>query len=194
MPRAGLNTDGVVAAAARLVDAEGLEALSLAGLAAELGIRPPSLYAHVEGLADLRRRLAIRGLRELAAVLQAAAAGRARGDALRAVADAYRAYALEHPGTYAALQRAPGADDTEAQAAARQVVEVVLAVLRGYGPEGDAAIHATRAVRAALHGFVALEAAGGFGMPLDIDESFDGLVALLDAGLATDEFTSRERS
>jgi AcrR family transcriptional regulator len=194
MPRAGLDADRVVAAAARIADAEGLDAVSLAGLAAELGVRPPSLYAHVDGLADLRRRLALRGTRELGAVLQSAAAGRARGDALLAVAHAYRDYSLEHPGTYAALQRAPVPGDAEAEAAAAQVVEVVLAVLRGYGLDGDRAVHATRAVRAALHGFVALESGGGFGMPLDVDESFDGLIAILDAGLSTDEFSRARRS
>jgi AcrR family transcriptional regulator len=188
MPRAGLDTDRVVAAAARIADERGLDALSLAALAVELGVRPPSLYAHVGGLDDLRRRVALRGVRELTALLQAAAAGRADGDALRAVARAYRAYALEHPGSYAALQRAPAPGDAEAVEAAKQVVGVVLAVLRGYGIEGDDALHATRAVRSALHGFVAVETAGGFGLPLDIDESFDRLVSLIDAGLATDEF------
>jgi AcrR family transcriptional regulator len=194
MPRAGLDADRVVAAAARIADADGLDAVSLAGLAAELGVRAPSLYAHVDGLADLRRRLALRGTRELGAVLQSAAAGRARGDALHAVAHAYRDYALEHPGTYAALQRAPAPGDAEAEAAAAQVVEVVLAVLRGYGLDGDHAVHATRAVRAALHGFVALESGGGFGMPLDVDESFERLIAILDAGLSTDEFSRVRRS
>ena len=184
MPRAGLDTDRVVAAAARIADERGLEAVSLAALASELGVRPPSLYAHVDGLEDLRRRVALRAVRELTAVLQQAAAGRANGDALRAVAQAYRGYALEHPGAYAALQRAPLPDDAEGLEAAKQVVDIVLAVLRGYGIEGDDALHATRAVRSALHGFVAVEAAGGFGLPLDVDESFDRLVTLLDEGLA----------
>lgn len=183
MPRAGLDAEAVVSAAARVADDAGLEALSLARLAVELGVRPPSLYEHVDGLADLRRRLAIRGDLELAAVIQAAAAGRAGGEALRAVADVYRAYAHEHPGTYAALQRAPAAGDEEAQAAAAQVVGVVLAVLRGYGLEGDDAIHAARIARSALHGFVALEAGGGFGIELDLDESYARLVDALDAGL-----------
>lgn len=183
MPRAGLDAEAVVAAAAQLADAEGLDALSLARLAAELGVRPPSLYAHVDGLGDLRRRLGIRGARELAAVIQAAAAGRAGGEALRAVADVYRSYAHEHPGTYAALQRAPDPDDEEAQAAAGHVVDVVLAVLRGYGLEGDDAIHAVRIVRSALHGFVALEAGGGFGIDLDLDESYGRLVDVLNEGL-----------
>ena len=183
MPRAGLDPDAVVAEAARLADADGLEALSLARLASALGVRPPSLYAHVDGLEDLRRRLAIRGARELAAEMQAAIAGRSGRDALQAAADVYRRYALEHPGTYAALQRPPRAGDAEAEDASARLLQVVLAVLRGYALEGDAAVHAARILRAGLHGFVSLEAAGGFAMPLDLDESFARLVAVVDAGL-----------
>jgi len=184
MPRAGLDPDAVVTAAAALADSHGLESLTLSRLAERLGVRPPSLYAHVAGLEDVRGRLAARGARELAGRLQAAAAGRARGDALAAVAEAYAAYAREHPGTYAALQRAPAADDEQGAAAAAQLLEVVTAVLRGYGLEDDDAVHAVRILRAALHGFVSLEAAGGFEMPVDLDETFARLVALLDAGLS----------
>jgi len=182
MPRAGLDVDGVLKAAASLADADGLERLTLARLADRLGIRAPSLYAHVDGLPDLRRRLADRAAGELAAALQAAAAGRAGRDALAAVADAYRAYALAHPGSYAALQPAP---ELAGSAAARDVVDVVVAVLRGYGLEGDDAIHAVRVIRAALHGFVMLETGSGFGIDLDLDESFARLVATLDKGLVS---------
>jgi AcrR family transcriptional regulator len=181
MPRAGLDAEAVVAAAAALADAEGLDQLTLAALAAALGIRTPSLYAHIDGLADLRARLAVRGAREMASALQAAAAGRAGADALRAVAEAYRAYAHAHPGTYAASQVASDHEDNQAAAAA--AVGVFLAVLGGYDIAGDAAIHAVRAVRSALHGFVALEREGGFGIPLSLDASFATLVGMLDAGL-----------
>jgi AcrR family transcriptional regulator len=181
MPRAGLDAEAVVAAAAALADAEGLEQLTLAALAATLGIRTPSLYAHVDGLADLRARLAVRGAREMASALQAAAAGRAGADALRAVAEAYRAYAHAHPGTYAASQVA--SDHADNRVAAATAVGVFLAVLGGYDIAGDAAIHAVRAVRSALHGFVALEQEGGFGIPLSLDASFATLVGMLDAGL-----------
>jgi AcrR family transcriptional regulator len=181
MPRAGLDSDAVVSAAAALADAEGLQALTLAQLADTLGVRAPSLYAHIDGLDDLRRRLAARGTRELSAALHAAAAGRAGREALAAIASSYRAYATEHPGTYAALQRAPDLDDDEG---ARRLFDVVLAVLRGYGLNGEDAIHGARIVRAALHGFVALEANEGFGIPLDLDESFARLVSTLDRGLA----------
>lgn len=182
MARAGLDKEVVVAAAARLADAEGLEAVTLARLASDLGVRAPSLYAHVDGLGDLRSRLAVRGARELAEQLQAAAAGRAGTDALKAVAEAYRSYAHQHPGTYAALQIARVGGDGQA---ARHLVDIVLAVLRGYGLGGDDAVHAARVLRAALHGFVSLEAERGFGLPLPLDDSFELLVTVVDQGLET---------
>ena len=176
-------------AAAELADADGLHELTLARLAERLGVRSPSLYAHVGGLADLRARLAVRGARELTAALQAAAAGRARSDALHAVADAYRAYAHAHPGSYAATQRAPGTEpdaaDGEFATAAADLVGVILAVLRGYQLHDDDAVHGVRMVRAALHGFVSLEREGGFAMPVDLEESYRRLVQMLDHGLAS---------
>jgi AcrR family transcriptional regulator len=183
MPRSGLDSDAVVAAAAGLADAEGLEAVTLAKVAAQLGVKSPSLYVHVDGLPGLRRRIAARGAGELATRLQAAVAGRSGGDALGALADAYRAYAREHPGVYAAIQRTANLADAEAAVAAATLLDVVFAVLRGYGLDDDDAIHAARVVRSALHGFTALETEGGFGIPLDLDQSFRVLVATLDRGL-----------
>lgn len=184
MPRAGLDAQAVVDAAAELADTEGLEAVSLTVLAERLGIRTPSLYAHVDGLADLRRRLSARGSMELAAAVRSAAAGRARFDALRAVAHTYRAYAQAHPGTYAAMQRAPERESGEDAGAARELIEVIVAVLAGYGLAGNDAIHAVRMVRATLHGFVSLEALGGFRIAISLDDTFERLVAMLDRGLA----------
>jgi AcrR family transcriptional regulator len=183
MPRAGLSTAAVVAAAADIADAEGLDRLTLARVAAAAGVRTPSLYNHVESLDDVRRRVALLALRDLADALRDAAVGRAGDDALVAMADAYRAYARRHPGRYAATQRAPAEGDEEMRAAAKGAVDVVLAILRGYGLEGDDAIHAARAVRSALHGFVALEAGGGFGIPVDLDESYARMVRALARGL-----------
>ena len=159
--------------------------MTLARLASTLGVRAPSLYVHVEGLKDLHLRLAVRGATQLAEQLQGAAAGRAGADALQAIAQTYRGYALAHPGLYRALQRAP--EDERTKAAAEKVVGVVLAVLRGYGLTDDDAIHATRVIRAALHGFVTLEASNGFGYPLSLEESYARLVHVLDQGLRRQE-------
>ena len=101
-----------------------------------------------------------------------------------ALAIAYRDYARTHPGTYEALQHSRDlADDDEAQAAGDEVVRVALAALRGYPAKGDEAIHAVRLIRIALHGFVSLEAAGGFAMNLSADDTFERLLALLDLGM-----------
>ncbi|HEX2102112.1 MAG TPA: TetR-like C-terminal domain-containing protein [Solirubrobacteraceae bacterium] len=183
MPRAGLSPAAVVDAAAALADAQGLEALTLAKIAATVGVRAPSLYNHVASLGDVRRRLALRALSELAAAMRDAAVGRAGDDALVAMAHAYRDYATRHPGRYAATQRAPAEGDEEHAAAAAAAVDVLLAILRGYDLESDDAIHAARGVRSALHGFVALEAGGGFGLPVALDTSFERMVAALARGL-----------
>ena len=185
MARAGLDPAVVVRAAGELADAEGLGRLTLVALAERLHVRPPSLYAHVAGLDDVRARLAVDGYRRLTAVLSQAAAGRAGADALRAVADAYRAFAQAHPGVYAAMQRAPDPAEGEAVRAASEAVDVVGAVLRGYGLAGDDAIHGVRIVRSALHGFVSLEAEGGFGMPIAPQQTWERLIAMLDRGLAS---------
>jgi len=181
--RPRLTPDRVVAEAGLLADERGIHGLSLAPLAERLGVRVPSLYKHVGGLDDLHRRLALAGVRDLADELGAATVGRSGRDALMACATAWRAYAKAHPGRYGAIQRAPDPADAELVAAAGRLVELIYAILRGYGLDDEQTVHATRAVRSALHGFVTLEAAGGFGLPQDVDESYTRLVELLDTGL-----------
>lgn len=182
MARRGLDADRVVEEAVRIADADGLAAVTLARVAASLGVRTPSLYNHVAGLDALQRAIALRGLRELGDALRRAAVGRARGDALMALAIAYRDYAHAHPGCFAATV-APAADDAACKAAAAEVVDVVVAIVGAWGLRDEDALHAVRAIRSALHGFVTIEAAGGFGIPLDLDVSYARLVQTLAAGL-----------
>lgn len=184
MPRAGLNPDRVAAEAARLADEAGYDQVTLAAVAERFGVRLPSLYKHVDGITGLRGRLSVLSVRELGDELRRVAVGKAGADALRALADAYRGWAHAHPGRYVASLRAPDPSESELVAASGAVLEVVFAVLAGYGLEGDDAVDATRIVRSALHGFVTLEAAGGFGMPQDVDRTFDRLVRGLDTALS----------
>ncbi|MGI5524129.1 TetR/AcrR family transcriptional regulator [Micromonospora sp. CA-259024] len=180
MPRVGLNQQAVVREAARLADEVGYQQLTLAALAGRLGVALPSLYKHVRGADALAQKLSALATAELATELTTAAAGRAGGDALRAIADAYRDYAHRHPGRYPATQRVPDPADPEHVEAGERAVGAIVAVLRGYGLTGDDAVDATRALRSALHGFVALEAAGGFGLPREVDRSYHQLVASMD--------------
>jgi AcrR family transcriptional regulator len=186
VPRMGLDARRVAGAAADIADAEGLRGVTLARVAAELGVRSPSLYNHVDGRDGLIRAVALEGLRDLAVHLRRAAIGRSGRDALVATARAYRDYARAHPGRYAATVAAPAPGDAEHEALADEAVDVMRAVLRAWGLEGDDAIHATRAFRSAVHGFVAIELSGGFGMPVDVDASFERLIQTLAAGLGRD--------
>jgi AcrR family transcriptional regulator len=183
MPRAGLTPQRVVQEAGAVADASGLDRLTLAAVADRFGVAIPSLYKHVNGLDGLRRDLAVLAVRELTAALSRATVGRAGRDALYAMAGAYRAYATAHPGRYAASVRAPAPGDAEHLAVADDALAVFRAVLAGYGIAGPAAIDAIRGLRAAMHGFVALEAAGGFAMPQSVDGSYRRLVDALDAAL-----------
>jgi AcrR family transcriptional regulator len=176
VPRAGLTQTRVVEEAELIADEDGLARLTLAAVAGRLGVRQPSLYKHIDGMDGLQRRIAVRAKNEMAAILARAAVGRSRGDAIVSMARAYRAWALQHPGRYAAMQRAPVAGDADDEAASRATVQVTFDVLAGFGLHDDDAIDATRALRSALHGFVTLETSGGFGLPADIDRSFDRLV------------------
>ncbi|MGE5335696.1 MAG: TetR/AcrR family transcriptional regulator [Nitrososphaerota archaeon] len=181
--RAGLDRTMVVEAAAKLVDEEGIEQLSLGRLAERLGIRTPSLYNHVAGLPGLRYELAIYCARDLLAHLTRATIGRSRAEAIRALADAYRDYGLRYPARYQFTLRAPSTEDVQLAAVAQQLLEVIGAVLRSYQLSDENMIHAIRSLRSIVQGFVSLEIAGGFAMPVNLDDSFHWLVDLFIAGL-----------
>jgi AcrR family transcriptional regulator len=178
--RVGLSRSDVLAAARDIADADGLEAVTLAAVAGRLGIRSPSLYAHVEGLDGLRRDLALAAAAAMAETFETAVAGSSGLESLRRVATAYRHFARRCPGQYEAAQRAvrPG-EDEELYRALAAVVMPVFRSLAEVGAHHADRVHLTRAFRSALHGFAVLERTGGFGMPESIDESFTRMVELL---------------
>jgi AcrR family transcriptional regulator len=184
MPRAGLTPDAVVNAAAAIADKDGLEAVTLARLAADLGVRPPSLYKHVDGLDAIRRALAVKGVTEANRRIVQATVGKARDEAMFALAHAYWQFARDRPGLYAASLRAARPGEKDVATAGEALLGTVLSVLSGYGVKGDDALHATRGLRAIIHGFVSLDAAGGFRLKLDLSESFDRLLAAFAKDLA----------
>lgn len=175
--RAGLTKKSVVQAAAELANAAGLEEVSLAALAERLKVRTPTLYHYVNGLAGLRRELALLGLHEQYEEFGRAVMGRAGSAAIIAMATTFRAYIKAHPGVYAATVRtADNTEDTELQAAQAEVVGVATRALAWYALSPDETIHAIRAFRCIVHGMATLELAGGFGLPQDVDETFRRLV------------------
>ncbi|MFG3549503.1 TetR/AcrR family transcriptional regulator [Streptomyces sp. NPDC047725] len=183
MPRAGLTTDRVVAAAAQLADEAGFEKVTVSALARRFGVKDASLYTHVRNLQDLRVRLALLAGGELIDAIEAAVAGRAGKEALAAFAGAYRAYALRHPGRYAATQIRVDQALLSESPALRRTAEITHGMLRAYGLAEPDLTDAVRLLRSTFHGFCLLEAGGGFGAPRDVEASWDRAVDALHVAL-----------
>ncbi|MGV9500446.1 TetR/AcrR family transcriptional regulator [Streptomyces sp. NPDC003642] len=179
MPRAGLTPDRLVAAAADLADEAGFEHVTLSALARRFGVKDASLYSHVRSLRDLRTRMALLAGGEMIDRIAAAVAGRTGRDALAAFAGAYRAYALEHPGRYAATQLPLDEALVGDSPALRRTAEVTYGMLRAYGLEEPDLTDAVRLLRSAFHGYCALESSGAFGAPRDVQASWDKSVDAL---------------
>jgi AcrR family transcriptional regulator len=184
VPRAGLTRNDVVTAAAGLIDEIGYHDLTMGLLAQRLGVRAPSLYKHVDSLADLQHRIATLAMTELGEAVRDAMQGRAGLDALTALLTATRSYVTAHPGRYTATIGAEftGPDDP-LLAASTRLIDSIAAMLRGYGLGEAEMTHAIRTIRCTLHGFAVLQASHGFQWSANPDETFDWMIHFIDRGL-----------
>lgn len=181
--RVGLSVERLVAAAADLADEVGFDHVSLSALARRFGVKDASLYSHVRNLQELRTRVALLAGGEMIDRIAADVAGRAGKDALRAFAGAYRAYALAHPGRYAATQIRVDPALAADSPAMRRTAEITYGMLRGYGLTEPDLTDAVRLLRSTFHGYCALEATGGFHAARDVQASWDKAVDALHTAL-----------
>ncbi|UQS24571.1 TetR/AcrR family transcriptional regulator [Amycolatopsis thermalba] len=183
MVRAGLTAERVAQAGAELADEAGFDAVTPSALARRLGVQVASLYSHVRSAHDLKVRIALLALGELAARAAEALAGRSGKDALVAFAGVYRDYARRHPGRWAAAQFRLDPEHAAASAGPEHT-RMMRAILRGYDvPEADHP-HAVRLLGSVFHGFVALESGGGFGHSAPgAGQSWTRILEVLDATL-----------
>lgn len=182
--KAGLTKDDVIDAAVVVVDRHGLDGLTVARVAAELGIRSPSIYHHIDGLDGLRHEVAVVGVRRLAERFQQRIDGHSGLPALRELASAFREFAQDHPGLYEAAQPATSLDaDRALYDAAPQAFDAVVNEMETLGLSPEDQVDVIRSVRAALHGFIALERRPGYGRPEEVDQSFERMLDLLEGGI-----------
>ncbi|MCL6670780.1 TetR/AcrR family transcriptional regulator [Streptomyces panaciradicis] len=161
MGRAGLTTERVVRAGAELADEVGFEQVTVSEVARRFDVKVASLYSHVRNSQDLKTRIALFALEELADRAADAVAGRAGKDALVAFANAYRDYGREHPGR-ATAARFPLDSETAAASAGVRHARMTRAILRGYDLAEPEQTHAVRLLGSVFHGYSSLETAGGF--------------------------------
>ncbi|WP_329083988.1 MULTISPECIES: TetR-like C-terminal domain-containing protein [unclassified Streptosporangium] len=183
MARAGVTVERLAEAAAELADEVGLGNVTVSEVARRFGVKDASLYSHIRNAHELRARVAVLALAELADRGAAALAGRAGKDALVAFANVYRDYAKEHPGRYAATQVELDPETAKASAARRHS-DMTRAILRGYALVEPDQTDAVRLLGSVFHGFVSLEQAGGFRHhPRGADESWGRVLDTLDVAL-----------
>jgi AcrR family transcriptional regulator len=181
--RPGLDRRLLVGEAAALADERGLDFVTLSNLAERLNVRAPSLYNHIESADELQHELCLFALQALGNEVARAAIGRNGAAGLIAIANAYRNFAKQHPGMYAATLRAPRSDDAAMQKIAGDILDVLRVILVPFDLDEDRSIHALRGFRSLVHGFVSLEAVNGFGLKQNIDVSFQIVVSSFIAGL-----------
>ncbi|MFD7508748.1 TetR/AcrR family transcriptional regulator [Streptomyces sp. NPDC059853] len=181
MARAGLTTERVVRAGAELADEAGFDAVTLSALARRFGVKVASLYSHLKNSQELRTRIALLALEEMADRAAAALAGRSGRDALAALGDVYRDYAHQHPGRYAAAQLRLDPETAAASAGVRHA-ELARAVLRGYDLAEPDRTHAVRLLGSVFNGYVGLELGGGFAHSApDTQQTWTRILDSLDA-------------
>lgn len=162
-----------------VLEAEGLETFGLGAVARAASIRPPSLYKHFAGLADLEHALMSRGFLRLATTLDAAANARdatnhpetkdaSASSALAAFARAYRAHALTYPQLYRLMTERP----LDRSLLIPGSEEAAMRALINHFGESNESHDRARAAWAAAHGLVSLELAGRFPPGSDLDATW----------------------
>lgn len=172
----GVRAREIVVEARKIVDEQGLEALSMRNLAQRLGIRAPSLYKHFANKESLESLLISIGFEEQADLFESALRSSSRP--LVAMARAYRAYAQDHPGLYRLmydreLNRELLSEGSEQRAA--------LPVVVAAGGDRDLA----RAAFAFAHGMTILELNGRFPPDADLDAAWQRGMSALQKLVAT---------
>jgi AcrR family transcriptional regulator len=163
----------IIDAARRLLEEQGPEALSMRNVAAEIGIRAPSLYEHVTDKRALESAIIADALNEQAAEQMAFLERYEGDDPLTGIAKNYQQWAVAHPHLYRLVySRDLDRDDPAVVAAEQAAAQPIRRVTGGDIPAG-------RAIWSFAHGMVSLELADRFPPDTDIDELWvRGIAAL----------------
>jgi AcrR family transcriptional regulator len=186
MARKRIDLDAIVACALGLADKDGLEEVALGRVAESLGVQASALYNHLDGADGLRHEVAVRSTENLASTLRDAAVARSGVDAVRSVAHAYRDFASEHPGQYASTLLPPSNSEDDLVTFHKAIIDLFRQILGAFDLDDGALLHRARALRSAIHGFVALEAIDAFTYDEPTVTSFDSLLDLVLCGIQTE--------
>ncbi len=185
MARQGLTRPDIIAAAIKMIESEGLHNFSLRELASRLHIKAASLYNHIRNMDELYTEVGYYAISELKKAQLGAIAGKRRGEAVEALADAYHRFGKERPEIYKVILSLPMVKNDAIHRAGFDIVEPIMAAMADYHLTGEQMMHLQRIFRSILHGFISQEEAGCFRQyPVDVGDSYHmavrGFILLLE--------------
>ena len=165
------SVDAIVAAARRILEADGLAALTMRNVAEAVGVKGPSLYKRVPDREALLRAVADSVVDDLSRTMARASATDDPAADVRAAVLAYRAFVRRNPNGYRLLftELPSGASPDPAILAA--VGEPLVRAMAGIAGESRS-LEAARTVVAWAHGFVSMELAGAFRLGGDLESAY----------------------
>lgn len=189
----GLNKEIIVESATEIIENVGVQHFSMRRLAEKLGVKTASLYTHIESMEALFTEIGLAALEQQKVCLMSAI-GEKHGDAaVKAVAESYREFAVEHMELYRLIMQMPSGSDVVLKEAAAVTAEPFMKVLDDYRISDSRKMHWQRVLRGIMHGFISEEQLGYFShYPVSMSESYEIAVNCVINGLHKEESENRE--
>jgi AcrR family transcriptional regulator len=179
-----LTRQDVIEAAIACIEKEGTSALGVNRVARELGIKPPAIYKHLNGNAELKKVVALAIYKFYFAELSQKTASIKEPRAfLKAGGFASRDFARSHPGLFQVMmqfQLQP--NDSESAAVIQESQALFKTLLDSQNLSKTKLIDIMRMVNSTIFGFISLEQSGLLTLPRSTDDSFEVMLdALIEA-------------
>ncbi|WP_283152807.1 TetR/AcrR family transcriptional regulator [Guptibacillus hwajinpoensis] len=172
-----ITKDIVIQEALAIAERENVSKVTMATIARNLSIKPPSLYNHFDGLDDIKNGMSVSALNQFFNWLSEKTEHQTEGrETILALTEAYITFALQHPGLYEATLMAANPLQSDVQEAGEAIVTLTMKAFEPYHLSEVERIHIVRGLRSNLHGMVDLYHKGGFQLPISLEESYRMIV------------------
>lgn len=165
------SLEEIVNAGRRIVEADGLDGLTMQKVAKTVGVRAPSLYKHVGNRGELIRLIVENVVTDLGRTLETSVTGESPKQDLIALANGFRSFAHDHPESYRLIFVSMPDEWRPEPAVFKAASEPILRTTAAIAGR-DRALEAARLVTAWAHGFMTMELAGAFRLEGDLGQAY----------------------
>jgi len=184
-PKMNLSQSIIVDRALEIAERIGIEQVTMANIARELNIKPPSLYNHVSGLDEIKQKMAEKAQHILFLQLKEAVIDEEEGaQKIKAFSYAYYRFAIARPGMYEASIVALDSSSHDKFPADNNIVLLIKDSLAQYNLSESDSIHIIRGLRSLLHGLVDINRKGGFKLKVDMNDTLEKVIDTFLLGLS----------